>query len=120
MSQTLRSLRDDVSSVMAALDAYVLSSNDEGFSLALVQAMAAGLPVVATACGGPQEIIGSSKSVLLVEPGDIEGLAASMGRILSDRSLAAGLGRRARARARERFSVERMLRAYDALYRSLV
>lgn len=117
---TFLGFRDDVSSVMAALDAYVLSSNDEGFSLALVQAMAAGLPVVATACGGPQEIIGSSKSVLLVEPGDIQGLAASMGRILSDRSLAAGLGRRARARARARFSVERMLRAYDALYRSLV
>jgi glycosyltransferase involved in cell wall biosynthesis len=109
--------RSDVAEVLHALDVFVLSSSDEGFSLAVVQAMAAGLPVVATRCGGPEQIVGDSGAALLVPPNDPGALAEAIVRVVGQDDLAGRLRAAARQRAVEAFSLERMLGDYDALYR---
>jgi glycosyltransferase involved in cell wall biosynthesis len=108
--------RDDVASVLAALDVFTLSSSDEGFSLAMVQAMARGLPVVATRCGGPDEIAGDSGAAILVPTDDPDALASEIVRVLGSPNLAARIGAAARSRVQERYSVTRMLADYAALY----
>lgn len=111
----LLGFREDVEHVLSTLDVYVLSSSDEGFSLALVQAMAAGLPIVATRCGGPEEIVGDSGGAVLVRPGDPTLLATEMTRTWRD----PGLRRRLASRARERsgaFTVDAMVEGYNRLY----
>jgi glycosyltransferase involved in cell wall biosynthesis len=109
--------RSDVADVLGAFDVFVLSSSDEGFSLSTVQAMAAGLPVVATRCGGPELIVGDSGGALLVPANDPGALAGAIVQIIHTPSLADGLRAAARQRAFDAFSVERMLGDYDALYR---
>jgi glycosyltransferase involved in cell wall biosynthesis len=112
--------RADVAQVLSALDVFALSSSSEGFSLATVQAMAMGLPVVATRSGGPEEIVGDSSSALLVEPRDPVELSSAIVRLLSDRRLARELGAAARKHVMERYSVERMAERYSALYERLL
>lgn len=109
--------RSDVAEVLGALDVFVLSSSDEGFSLATVQAMAAGLPVVATRCGGPEQIVGDSGGALLVAPNDPAALGEAIVRVIRTPGLANELRTAGRQRARDAFSLERMLGDYDALYR---
>jgi glycosyltransferase involved in cell wall biosynthesis len=109
--------QDDVARVFANLDVFVLSSHAESFSLVAVQAMAAGVPIVATRSGGPQEVLGE-ESAVLVPPGSPEQLAAGLQRLITDPSLSARLTAHARARATQHFSVERMTGDYEMLYRS--
>lgn len=113
---TFLGFRDDVSEVLASLDVFALSSLDEGFSLATVQAMALGRPVVATRSGGPEEIIGEDGPGVLVPPGDPEALAQALVRVLRDHRLGEELGSSAAAHVRSRFSMQAMLDAYEALY----
>jgi glycosyltransferase involved in cell wall biosynthesis len=117
--------REDVPDLLAAFDIYALPSFSEGQSLALIEAMAAGLPVAATAVGGNPEVMGEKEGKgergegpagLLVPPGDPEALGAALARLLADRPGARELGERARARARGEFSLEVMLGRYRALY----
>ncbi|MEX2048898.1 MAG: glycosyltransferase family 4 protein [Gemmatimonadota bacterium] len=108
--------RSDVADVLGTFDVFVLSSSDEGFSLSTVQAMAAGLPVVATRCGGPELIVGDSGGALLVPPNDPGALAGAIIQVIRSPSLAAGLRAAGRQRAFAAFSLERMLGDYDALY----
>jgi glycosyltransferase involved in cell wall biosynthesis len=108
--------RSDVADVLRTFDVFVLSSSDEGFSLSTVQAMAAGLPVVATRCGGPEQIVGDSGGALLVPTNDPGALAGAILRVIRTPSLAEGLRAAARQRAFDAFSLERMLGDYDALY----
>jgi glycosyltransferase involved in cell wall biosynthesis len=114
---TFLGFRDDVREILEAIDVFVLSSLDEGFSLATVQAMASAVPVVATRSGGPEEIIGDSKAAVLVEPGDATSLARAVIELLTDREQARALGAAARRRVEGRYSLERMLDAYEELYR---
>lgn len=107
--------RDDVVEILSALDVFALSSADEGFSLATVQAMAMGLPVVATRSGGPEEIVGNSEAAILVAPDDPPALSNAIVRLLENRDLASSLGEAARQCA-SRFSVERMAEGYSTLY----
>lgn len=114
--------RDDVPALLAGADAFVLSSSYEGFGLVIVEAMAAGLPVVATAVDSVPEVLGgeTSGSGVLVPPGDPSALASAMEKLLAEQGEGrTSMGASGRKRARESFSLERMLGAYAALYQEL-
>lgn len=105
---------------LSRAQAFVLASSQEGFSLATIEAMLAGVPVVATRSGGPQEIIDHDVSGLLVPPQDPEALANAIARLAGDASLAQALAQAAWHSARRRFSVRAMVDRYEALYRRVV
>jgi len=112
----LLGLRDDVPDLLASADAFVLPSRSEGLPLALLEAMFAGLPIVATRVGEIPAALQEGAAGLLVSPGRPDELAAAITRILSDAELAQQLGRRARARAVAEFDVATMTARYRALY----
>jgi glycosyltransferase involved in cell wall biosynthesis len=116
----LRGCVADVSGFLADLDVAVLCSHAEGMSNALLEYMAAGRPVVATAVGAAPELIEDGVHGLLVPPGDAVRLAEAIGRLLADRSLARRLGESARRRALERFSREAMVRRFEDFYQGLL
>lgn len=111
---------DDVDSAMRAFDVFALSSSDEGFSLSTVQAMATGLPVVATRSGGPEEIVRDGVDGYLVPPRDPGALADGIRSVLSLPDRGRALGASGRERAERSFSTEAMLANYQCLYRELV
>lgn len=98
------------------LDVYVSSSTSEGFSMTCAEAMACGAPVIATRCGGPEEIIDHGVTGLLVETNDPEALAQGIRQILSDSDATQSRADAARVAVKRRFSVKSMLTAYEALY----
>ncbi len=108
-------LRSDVPAVLADFDLYVLSSYTEGFSLALVEAMASGLPVIATRSGGPEQIVEEGRTGLLVPPRDAPALAAEIQHLLADEAIRTGLATAAREAVTQRFGSERMLSNYHRL-----
>jgi glycosyltransferase involved in cell wall biosynthesis len=110
----------DVRPWLAALDLFVLSSDWEGMSNALLEAMAAGLPVVATATGGTTDVLVDGETGLLVPPGNPTALADSIRRLLSDAELRATMGQAGRRRVAEHFSVKQMVGRTQALYESLL
>ena len=112
-------LRSDVPAVLNELDLYVLSSKTEGFSLALVEAMASGKAAIATRSGGPETIIESEQTGLLVPPQDPPAMAAAIERLLIDPDLRARLAAAARGAMTRRYSSERMIADYARLGASL-
>jgi glycosyltransferase involved in cell wall biosynthesis len=112
--------RDDVPALLGILDVFVLSSLSEGMSIATVEAMGAGLPVVVTRSGGPEDIVGHGQTGLLVPPGDDQALADGICRLLTDRALAQRLADAARADVRTRFDVDQMVKQYAELYEEAV
>jgi glycosyltransferase involved in cell wall biosynthesis len=112
----LLGLRNDVADLLAAADVFVLPSLSEGLPLALLEAMFAGLPIVATRVGEVPTALAGGSAGLLVEPGRPDQLAGAIDRILSDTELARALGERARARARAEFDIKAMAERYEALY----
>ncbi|MEW5913773.1 MAG: glycosyltransferase [Thermodesulfobacteriota bacterium] len=111
--------RDDVPRYLAAADVFTLSSLSEGISVSLLEAMAAGLPVVATLVGGNPEVVQDGASGLLVPARSPEALAQALGRVLSEPELAAALGQAARERVQAHFSLRRMMQEYADIYRQL-
>jgi glycosyltransferase involved in cell wall biosynthesis len=109
----------DVPAFLAGLDVAVLSSRAEGMPNAVLEYMAAGRPVVATAVGATPELVVDGVHGLLVPPGDAGVLAAAIERLLRDPALARRLGEAARRRARERYGREAMVRRFEDFYESL-
>lgn len=110
--------RADVPAILADADVLALTSRWEGFGLVLVEAMAAGRPVVATRTGPIPEVVGDAG--ILVEPGDAAGVARGLSAVLSDPALAARLGREGRARVDNCFSTRRMVSETMRLYEELL
>lgn len=108
--------RLDVPSVIQRMDLFVLPSLYEGFGIAILEAMAAGKPVVATKVGGIPEFVESEKSGLLVEAGNAESLAQAIRRVLEQPELASALARAGRERAGTFFSIDRSVEQHEALY----
>jgi glycosyltransferase involved in cell wall biosynthesis len=108
-------LRSDVAAILADVDLFVLSSHTEGFSLALVEAMASGRAVIATRSGGPERIINTPQAGILVPSGNPQALATEIRRLLADGTLRNQLAAAARAAVIERFSSERMVSDYRRL-----
>jgi glycosyltransferase involved in cell wall biosynthesis/GNAT superfamily N-acetyltransferase len=114
----LTGYRPDAVRVMAACDVFTLASQWEGLPVALMEALALGLPVVATAVGGIAEELHDGVDALLVPPNDAESLAAAIERVVNDDDLRARLGAAAAARARE-FDVARTARLLEDTYERL-
>lgn len=99
---------------------FVLPSYAEGLPISLLEAMAAGLPVVVTPVGGIPTVIRDGEEGLLVQPGDVAGLVRALKRLLEDATLRRHLGDAARTRCREQFGIENVARAYLDLYRGIL
>jgi glycosyltransferase involved in cell wall biosynthesis len=113
-------LTTDVVSDLGAADLFVLPSLWEGMPISLLEAMAAGRSVIATAVSGSTELVIEGETGRLVPPGDARALAAAIDGLLRDRAAARAMAAAGRARVRENFSVERMLRSTADVYRELL
>lgn len=109
--------RADVRRLLPDLDIFVLSSKFEGCPITVIEAMLAGLPVVATDVGGLGELVIEGRNGFLVPPGSIDGLAESVVRLVRDPALRSAMGELGREIARSRFEVTRMVHAYEELYK---
>jgi len=109
--------RRDLPAVYAGLDAVALSSRNEGTPVALIEAMASGRPVVATAVGGVPDVVEHERTGLLVPPGDARRFAAALVRLARDPAGSARMAAQARAEV-ERYRFPHLLDAIEALYRS--
>ena len=107
----------DMPAFLSGLDVFVLPSDAEGMPNALLEAMACGLPCIATRVGGVVEILDDGKAGVLVAPRDADGLAAAIQALAADPIRRRSLGQLACERVRRRYSLERMIRRYDLLYR---
>lgn len=114
---TFTGWRDEVTELLRRADLFVMASRSEGLSLTLLEAMAVGLPVVATAVGGNPEVVEAGVTGLLVPHGDAAAMAAAMRDVLATPGRAAALGAAGRERALARFSLDAMADAYTRLYR---
>ena len=109
-----------VENFFPSLSVVVNCSDREGLPLSLLEAMAAGVPVVATDVGGNREIVHDGETGVLVRPGDPAGLAAGIDRLLSDPRAAGTMADAARSLVRERHSLEAMARRYELLYEEVL
>jgi glycosyltransferase involved in cell wall biosynthesis len=110
--------RSDVDELLADSDALVLSSDSEGFPMSVIEAMASGVAVVASAVGGIPEAVVDGETGLLVPRRDIAALAGALGSLADDRRRVAALGDAGRRRAEERFDIATFQRAHVELYRA--
>ncbi len=113
--------RKDVADWMQAFDVFVLPSYaNEGVPQALMQAMACALPVISTPVGAIGEIVEDGKTGLMVTPRDAQALATALARLRDDPDLRRNLGQAALLQARERFSMDRMLDAMEAVFQGVL
>ena len=117
---TFTGWRHDLARIYADLDVLVSCSKSEGTPFAIIEAMAAECPVVATAVGGVPDLLDDAVTGLLVPPGQPEPLAAAILQLVSDPGFARGLARSATVRAKVRFSPARLASDMDALYTELL
>ena len=111
-------LRQDIPRLLSVMNVFVLPSLSEGLSIAALEAMASGRPIVATRVGGNPELVIEGETGLLVPSEDSHALGIEIVRILNDRALAGKLGENALRRAQERFDIKIMAHNYQELYRS--
>jgi glycosyltransferase involved in cell wall biosynthesis len=111
--------RDDIPELLAAADLFVLPSLKEGLPLALLEAMAARKPIVATATAGSSEVVDHGETGWLVPAADSSALASAISELLDDPAKRLALGEAAGRQVAERYSVERQAARYLALYRKL-
>lgn len=111
-------VRGDVAALLAGFDVFVLTSSSEGLPRAVVEAMAAGVPVVASAVGGVPELVRDGDTGLLVPPGDVAAVGVALSKLIDDPALARHLVERGRA-ALGAFDVAAMIAATAELYEAL-
>lgn len=112
--------RDDIEQILPELSVSVLSSHSEGLSNALLESMAAGVPVVATRVGDTAEAVRDSENGLLVPPGNPDSIADAVCRLLNEPALAQRVGQAGRKSVIDRFSIKRMVEKTGDLYESLL
>jgi glycosyltransferase involved in cell wall biosynthesis len=112
--------RTDIPNVLAAADAFVLSSDWEGNPLAVMEALAAGLPVISTSVGGLPELMQTERHGILTPPGDEACLATAMLRLARNPKERQSMGRAASRHAAGAFDISSMARAYSVLYEKLL
>ena len=112
--------RGGIDEILRGLDIFVLPSLSEGISNTILEAMASGLPIVATRTGGNPELVQDGETGLLPPPGNDEALAQSIARYVRDAQLRVAHGARARQVALERYSLGNMVSRYAAIYRELL
>ncbi|MDP3419731.1 MAG: glycosyltransferase, partial [Thiobacillus sp.] len=108
--------RHDIPDIMQALDVFVLPSRNEGISNTILEALASGLPVIATAVGGNVELVEDDVNGMLVTPGDVAGMAQALLGYLDAPARIAEHGANARQWAEQRFSIPAMAEAYATVY----
>jgi glycosyltransferase involved in cell wall biosynthesis len=113
-------IRRDVRALLPGLDVSCLSSVHEGVPLVVLESMAAGLPVVATAVGALPELVRDGEDGLLVPAGDVDALAARLARLVDEPELRAAMGARARTRAENDFALDRTVLGYQQLVEELL
>jgi sugar transferase (PEP-CTERM/EpsH1 system associated) len=112
--------RADVPEVMRGLDGFALPSLAEGISNTILEAMASGLPVVASAVGGNPDLVEAGRTGLLVPADDDAALAAALLHLAGDPPAAAAMGRAGRLRVEQEFSLQVMVAAYQGLYQRML
>jgi len=113
---SLPGTRSDVPSFYAGLDQFWLTSDYEGTPNVVLEALASGLPVIATRVGGTPEVVDDGVTGMLVDAGDAVGVAAAALALARDPARSTAMGLAAAASARERFSIAAMVRATEAVY----
>jgi len=113
-------VRSDVPDLLRAADVFVFPSRCEGNPLSVMEAMAVGLPVVATAVGGVPELVEDGVSGILVPNEDCDALVSAMRQMVQQVDLRVQMGHAARRRAEERFDMRHTVAAYEALYESIL
>lgn len=112
--------RQDIPEILSALDILVLPSVRESFGLILIESMAAGTPVVATRCGGPEEIIENNVSGLLISPKDSLALAESVIHLFRDRKKREQMALEAKERTKSRFNITLQGEKTESIYKELI
>ncbi|WP_323720632.1 glycosyltransferase [Acetomicrobium sp.] len=113
-------IRADVAELLGQGDVFVLPSNWEGVPLTILEAMAAGKPVVATSVGGVPELVESGVTGILVPPGDVASLANAFLKLANDPKLRQSMGKEGQKKARECFDIAFIAREYESLYLKLL
>jgi glycosyltransferase involved in cell wall biosynthesis len=112
--------RNDIAAIMAASDIGILCSHQEGFSNAILEAMACGLPMIVSDVGGNAEAVVNEQTGLVVPARDVQRLADAIVRLSGDRALRAQFGTAGRQRAIDRFGVQRFVQSHHKLYQALL
>jgi glycosyltransferase involved in cell wall biosynthesis len=115
----LTGVRPDVAAVLAACDFSVMPFFEEGFGLAVIEAMAMGKAVIALDNGGPRELVEEGNSGLLSQPDDVEGLARNIQALATDDRLRAEMGAYGRRRVEEYFNPQRLADDFERIYREV-
>lgn len=116
---TFHGLLHDVAPVLQQLDVFLLTSRREGLPVAVLEAMASGLPIIATDVGGLREQVSNGRNGYLVQPGDCQTLAARCAELIASPALRRQFGAESRSIVSERFSETAMLNSYSLLYREI-
>lgn len=112
--------RSDIPAILAATDIVVLPSYREALGLSIIEAMFAKKPVIATKVGGIPELVSHGKTGILIEPGDVSGLANGMLELLSDGEKAVDFGERGYNKAKKDFSLTNMVTETEAFYKRII
>lgn len=113
-------LRDDIMGLHSISDLFLLSSHWEGLPISIMEAMSAGLPVVATDVGGVQDLVEDGRTGIVVKPQDVSAFSNAIVELAEDRDRAHGMGEEGRERIRMDFSIESTVRGHELLYLKLL
>ena len=112
--------REDIPEILLAMDGYICASHTEGFSNAILEAMASGLPIIATNVGGNSEIIKHKKNGLLIKSKDQNAIASTMIKIMKDSTLSQKISGDAKKTVNEKYNTEKMVKSYIDVYEKAV